>query len=108
VISQDHLPIQYHRIQTKYSKFIDTNISLQFTILFFSREQSVTTASSNFSDWPTSNGNNSGGRIRNNDDWNDKCPICFMIFPLNMIDADRHQHVNEHMVDDHHPDGVLV
>jgi hypothetical protein len=31
-----------------------------------------------------------------------------MIFPLNMIDADRHQHVNEHMVDDHHPDGVLV
>ncbi|CAF1504281.1 unnamed protein product [Adineta steineri] len=29
-----------------------------------------------------------------------KCPICYMIFPSNMSYHNRHQHINEHMIDD--------
>ncbi|CAF1040735.1 unnamed protein product [Rotaria sp. Silwood1] len=45
--------------------------------------------------------NDSKKQDKNTDDSNDKCPICFMIFPLNLTRSDRHQHVNEHMIDDH-------
>jgi hypothetical protein len=31
-----------------------------------------------------------------------------MIFPLSMTHGDRHQHVNEHMVDDHPPNEITV
>ncbi|CAF4368398.1 unnamed protein product, partial [Adineta steineri] len=29
-----------------------------------------------------------------------KCPICYMIFSSNMSYHNRHQHINEHMIDD--------
>ncbi|CAF1334748.1 unnamed protein product [Adineta steineri] len=34
------------------------------------------------------------------DDMEDKCPLCFMIFPQNMTKQDRQLHVNEHYTDD--------
>ncbi len=37
--------------------------------------------------------------IRDNDSIN-KCPICFMIFPLSMTQDERSQHANEHYADD--------
>ncbi|CAF1183823.1 unnamed protein product [Rotaria sordida] len=40
-------------------------------------------------------------QVKNDDDSNDKCPICFMIFSSNMTRSNRHRHVNEHMIGDH-------
>lgn len=38
--------------------------------------------------------------VLNNNQSDDKCPVCFMIFPLNMTHDNRGQHVNEHYTDD--------
>lgn len=37
--------------------------------------------------------------VMNNDDMVDKCPACFMIFPLTMGAQERSQHVNQHFGD---------
>ncbi len=38
--------------------------------------------------------------IKQDNDSTNKCPICFMIFPLSMSQDERSQHVNEHYGDD--------
>jgi hypothetical protein len=46
---------------------------------------------------PTNDSNNQSTKI---DESNNKCPVCFMIFPLHMSAKDRQQHANEHYIDD--------
>jgi len=57
------------------------------------------TSSSNINDRSTSNNNNSEHYPTIDDDSINKCPICFMIFPLTMTHNDRYRHVDEHMID---------
>jgi hypothetical protein len=44
--------------------------------------------------------NDSNNQVTNVDESNNKCPVCFMIFPLSMTSYDRQQHVNEHYIED--------
>jgi hypothetical protein len=81
-------------------KMRDTNIAFFIIInLFFSSESLLSASSPNADNRSTSNSNNSKAEITDVYDSNNKCPICFMIFPLHMSANDRHQHVDEHMPD---------
>jgi hypothetical protein len=109
VILQDHLPIQYHQFQMKDSKFIYANIFFlyNFRSLSFSQYPLIT-PSSNVNDRSASSNNNSETYAANGDDSNNKCPICFMIFPLNMTYHDRQKHVGEHMIDDQDTNNIIL
>ncbi|CAF4332428.1 unnamed protein product, partial [Adineta steineri] len=37
---------------------------------------------------------------KTNDNISEKCPLCYMIFPLIMTIHDRHEHVQDHYNDD--------
>ncbi|CAF1555772.1 unnamed protein product [Adineta steineri] len=49
---------------------------------------------------PKHDTHNSQPNTATRDDMEDKCPLCFMIFPQNMSKQDRQLHVNEHYTDD--------
>ncbi|CAM2697794.1 unnamed protein product [Rotaria socialis] len=49
---------------------------------------------------PTHSDFTSNNKLNKDDNSNEKCPICFMLFSTNMNRHDRNQHVNEHMTDD--------
>ncbi|CAF1934672.1 unnamed protein product [Rotaria magnacalcarata] len=49
---------------------------------------------------PTHNDITPNNKLKKDDNSNEKCPICFMLFSTNMNRHDRNQHVNEHMTDD--------
>ena len=78
-------------------------MSLSITILFDYIQLNFYSSSSTFM-----NDNNqsiidddiSENNFSKNDDLIEKCPICFMIFPSNMITYNRHLHVNDHYNDD--------
>ncbi len=67
---------------------------------FFSSQWPSKTLPSTLDDQSTNNNNNSKACTAIGDDSNNKCPICFMIFPLTMTHVDRNKHVDEHMIDD--------
>ncbi|CAF2583846.1 unnamed protein product [Rotaria sp. Silwood2] len=64
-------------------------------------QQTSDTQSKRKDDQLTDTKNTSKKQGKNDNDSNDKCPICFMIFPSNLTRSDRNRHVNEHIIDDH-------
>jgi hypothetical protein len=70
------------------------------SIFIFSDHHTSKTKPKKQNEQPAAKNDDSKSQVTNGDEPNNKCPICFMIFPLSMISSDRHQHVNEHMVDD--------
>jgi hypothetical protein len=69
-------------------------------IFIFSDRQSSKIKPKRRSDQSTVNTDDSKNQVINDDQSDNKCPICFMIFPLNMTRDNRQQHVNEHYTDD--------
>jgi hypothetical protein len=62
--------------------------------------QSLTTKTFDDEHQVTVNSHQLENNVSNRDQLDEKCPICFMIFPLSMSASDRHQHANEHYADD--------
>lgn len=80
------------------------SLKYSFYFSFFSQGLSASSPlTSTHTITTNNNNNNDNSDIMNTNDYdpNIKCPICFMIFPSNMTPNDRHQHVNEHIVDDY-------
>lgn len=64
---------------------------------FYCSQTSLTTKFANTNEFSTSRDNsNQNYAVMSNNDIDDKCPICFMIFPLHMQLSDRERHVYGH------------
>jgi len=76
--------------QTRYIYILKYFFLMMLSICIFSaRQSSKTTSKIKISPL-----------IDNKDDSYNKCPICFMIFPISMTHNGRYQHINAHMEDD--------
>ena len=71
------------------------------TLMFsFSDEESVEEKSRTKSSSTKNKTDNSNRQTTNASRPDNKCPICFMIFPTSMAPARQQEHVNEHDADD--------
>lgn len=69
--------------------------------IVFSNEQNVDNLSEKKDNPLDATNNTSNDDVRNYNNENDKCPICYMIYPSYMKHCDKQLHVNEHMADEH-------
>jgi hypothetical protein len=93
-------PITSNSKQTECVSILKRLSVIVILIFIFSDQQSSETKFNRKNDHSQANTDNSKNRVMNDDESNNKCPICFMIFPLNMKRDNRQQHVNEHYTDD--------
>jgi hypothetical protein len=93
-------PVTSNSKQTECVCVLNSLFIIVPSILIFSDRQSSEIKSERKNGQSIDNTDDSKNQVMNDDQSNNKCPICFMIFPFNMKRDNRQQHVNEHYTDD--------
>jgi hypothetical protein len=68
------------------------------TILFYFSRRDQSATNSGYNGFASSDDNQNSYET-NGYNMPEKCLVCFMIFPRNMVHRDRVQHINEHYTD---------